>query len=118
MSRWTIEDVLASLTQSPDEAAASLAEETARWAAAHPHISMTGGTGRTYPSVTMRADTGQARRDWPGIAALYANPQGETLWLEIRIAAMCQVSPFDSAQLDLASLTTCTSDRWAMRNGR
>lgn len=66
------------------------------WAAARPCILITGGTGVSYPSFTMSADTGRNPSPWCGVLSLYASPHAGPAMLEIRIKAMCQMPPYNT----------------------
>jgi hypothetical protein len=90
---WTTGEVLEFIAQTGDDAAA-VAGVVRDWAIAHPRIQISGGTGPSYPSVTMYADTGDSRS--AGMLSLYGSPNGGPPGLEIRIKAMCQLPPYDS----------------------
>ena len=60
-ARWTTDEVLEFVAQAGEEAAA-VAGAVRDWATAHPHIRIAGGTGPSYPSFTMSADSGRAIR--------------------------------------------------------
>jgi hypothetical protein len=70
--------VLEVITQADHDV--TVADAVIEWAAAHPRIQVTGGTGLTYPSVTMYADSGRARSR--RVLTLYASPGGEHPVLE------------------------------------
>jgi hypothetical protein len=57
-TRWTVAEVLAAVGQAGDNAAA-IARTVSDWAAL-PNFQITGGTGLTYPSLMVLADTGRA----------------------------------------------------------
>ena len=73
--RWTVGDVIRAVASSGDDAA-SVARTVTGWAAG-PHLRLAGGTGPTYPSVTVEADSGRTEGSrWRGVLALYASPHG------------------------------------------
>jgi hypothetical protein len=56
--------------------AAAIARTLTGWAAG-PHLRLAGGTGPSYPSFTVEADSGRTGGSrWRGVLALYASPQG------------------------------------------
>lgn len=75
-----------------------VAQAVISWATAHPHIRVTGGTGVSYPSITMSADSGRSRSRFRGVLSLYGSPGGERPTLEIRIKRMCRTPPYNRAQ--------------------
>jgi hypothetical protein len=92
---WTGAEVLESITTAgadPDVAKAVI-----DWAAGHAHIRITGGTGLSYPSITMSADSGRSRSRFRGVLSLYGNPAGEHPALEIRVKRMCRTPPYNRA---------------------
>ena len=93
-TRWTADDVIAALASSGDDAAA-IARAVARWAAS-PHLRLAGGTGPSYPSFTVEADSGRTVGSrWRGVLALYASPHGGPPALEVRIKRMCRTPPYN-----------------------
>ena len=95
--RRTADDVINAVASSGDDAAA-IARTVTGWAAG-PHLRLAGGTGLSYPSLTVEADsarTGGSR--WRGVLALYASPHGGPPALEVRIKAMCQTPPYNHQQ--------------------
>ena len=92
---WTTDEVLEAVAQAGEEAAA-VASIVRDWAAARPGILITGGTGVSYPSFTMSADTGRNPSPWCGVLSLYASPHAGPAMLEIRIKAMCQMPPYNT----------------------
>jgi hypothetical protein len=67
--------VIAAVASSGDDAAA-IARAVTRWAAS-PHLRLAGGTGPSYPSFTVEADSARtAGSRWRGVLALYASPHG------------------------------------------
>lgn len=91
--RWTAGEVLESIIKAgadPDPAQAVIS-----WASTHPHIQITGGTGASYPSVTMSADSGRSRSRFRGVLSLYGSPGGERPALEIRVKRMCRTPPYN-----------------------
>lgn len=94
--RWTAGEVLESITRAgadPDPAQAVI-----RWASTHPHIQVTGGTGASYPSVTMSADSGRSRSRFRGVLSLYGSSGAERPFLEIRVKQMCRTPPYDRTE--------------------
>jgi hypothetical protein len=83
--------------------AAAVARTVTSWAAG-PHLRLAGGTGRTYPSLTVEADSARAASRWRGVLTLYASPHGGPPALEIRVRTMCQTPPYDR-QHDCSRLT-------------
>ena len=68
------------------------------WAAG-PHLRLAGGTGPSYPSFTVEADSARtAGSRWRGVLALYASPHGGPPALEVRIKTMCRTPPYDRQQ--------------------
>ena len=65
------------------------------WAAG-PHLRLAGGTGPTYPSLTVEADSGRtAGSRWRGVLTLYASPHGGPPALEVRVKTMCRTPPYN-----------------------
>jgi hypothetical protein len=80
-THWTMAEVLAAVGQAGDNAAA-IAHTVSNWATL-PNFRITGGTGPTYPSFTVRADTGRATGTRPcGVLTLYADSHGSGSALE------------------------------------
>jgi hypothetical protein len=92
---WTAAEVLESIAQPGADLDA--AHAVIDWATAHPHIRIAGGTGLSYPSVTMSADSGRSRSRFRGVLSLYGSPGGERPFLEIRIKRMCRTPPYNRA---------------------
>jgi hypothetical protein len=64
-ARWTDGDVIKAVAPSGDDAAA-IARTVTGWAAG-PHRRLAGGTGLTYPSFTVEADSGRTEGSrWRG----------------------------------------------------
>ena len=63
--RWTPGEALEVIARAGAEAA-SVAGSVCEWAKAQPHVRVTGGTGVSYPSVTLSADSGRDRSRWRG----------------------------------------------------
>lgn len=64
--------------------------------AAPPNFRITVGTGRTYPSFTVRlGTTGAAGSRSPGILTLYADSHRSGPALEVRVNKMCSTPPYD-----------------------
>jgi hypothetical protein len=92
---WTAGEVLESIIKAgadPDPAQAVIS-----WASTHPHIQVTGGTGVSYPSVTMYADSGRSRSRF-GVLSLYGSLGRERPFLEIRVKRMCLTPPYDRTE--------------------
>ncbi len=91
---WTTDEVVDSIASAgPDSAA--VARTVRDWAAAHPHIRITGGRGVSYPSLTMAADSGQSASPFRAVLSLYGALTGELPMLEIRIRQVCATPPYD-----------------------
>ena len=96
-TRWTVDEVLAAVAQAGENAAA-IASAVSVWAA-QPDLRITGGTGRTYPSFTVLADTMCATgAGFRGILSLYADSHGSGPALEVRVNEMCNTAPYDDQQ--------------------
>jgi len=91
---WTTDEVLDSIASAGPDVAA-VARAVRDWAAAHPHIRITGGRGVSYPSLTMAADSGQSASPFRAVLSLYGALTGELPMLEIRIRQMCATPPYD-----------------------
>ena len=74
-TRWTPEEVLQSIAQAGEDAAA-VAGTVCDWAVANPHIRVAGGTGVSYPSITLSADSGRSTSRFRGVLSLYGSPRG------------------------------------------
>lgn len=59
-TRWTADDVIAAVASSGNDAAA-IARTVTGWAA-NPYLRLTGGTGPSYPSFTVEADSARTAR--------------------------------------------------------
>ena len=94
---WTVAEVLDSITNAGGNAA--VAEAVIGWATAHPHVQLAGGTGASYPSITMSADSGRSRSRFRGVLSLYGSPAGENAFLEIRVKRMCRTPPYNRIQV-------------------
>jgi hypothetical protein len=92
-TRWTIDQVIESVAHAGEDAAA-VAGAIRDWATAHPYIRITGGTGLSYPSVTMSADSGRRTR-FRGVLSLYGSPHDGFPMLEIRVKRMCRTPPYN-----------------------
>ena len=95
--RWTPGEVLEVIARAGAEAA-SVASSICEWAEAQPHIRVTGGTGVSYPSVTLSADSGRDRSRWRGVLSLYGHTGDEQPALEIRLRQMCSTPPYNRAE--------------------
>lgn len=96
-TRWTADEVLEQIAQAGEDEAAA-ASVVRSWAERHPYIQLTGGTGVSYPSILMSADSGRAQSRYRGVLALYASPQEEPPMLEIRVKRMCRTPPYRRAE--------------------
>jgi hypothetical protein len=93
-SRWAAEEVVAAVASSGEDAVA-IARAVTGWAAG-PHLRLAGGTGPSYPSFTVEADSARtAGSRWRGVLALYASPHGGPPALEVRIKRMCRTPPYN-----------------------
>ena len=91
-ARWTADDVINAVASSGDDATA-IARTVTSWAAG-PHLRLAGGTGPSYPSFTVEADSGRTEGPrWRGVLALYTSPHGGPPALEVRVKTMCQTPP-------------------------
>jgi hypothetical protein len=96
-ARWTADGVIKAVALSGDDAAA-IARTVTGWAAG-PHLRLAGGTGPSYPSLTVEADSGRSGGSrWRGVLALYASPHGGPPALEVRVKAMCRTPPYNRQQ--------------------
>lgn len=95
---WTADEVLQTVTDGASADGAAVAKTVINWAAAHPHIQISGGTGFSYPSITMSADSGRASSRYRGVLSLYGSPNGERPFLEIRVKRMCSTPPYICAE--------------------
>ena len=59
-ARWTADQVLESIAETGQDAAA-VASVVCDWAERHAHVHIAGGTGVSYPSITLSADSGRTR---------------------------------------------------------
>lgn len=86
--------MIAAVASSGDDAAA-IARTVTGWAA-NPHLRLTGGTGPSYPSFTVEADSARTTGSrWRGVLALYASPHGGPPALEVRVKRMCRTPPYN-----------------------
>jgi hypothetical protein len=96
-ARWTADDVIKAVASSGDDAAA-LARTVTGWGTG-PHLRLAGGTGPSYPSFTVEADSARTEGSrWRGVLALYASPHGGPPALEVRVKTMCQTPPYNRPQ--------------------
>jgi len=96
-ARWTADDVIKAVALYGNDAAA-IARTVTGWAAG-PYLRLAGGTGSTYPSLTVEADSGRTGGSrWRGVLALYASPHGGPPALEVRVRTMCRTPPHDRQQ--------------------
>ena len=76
-ARWTADDVTEAVASCGDDAAA-IARTVTGWAAG-PHLRLAGGTGPSYPSFTVEADSGRTEGSrWRGVLALLRQPARRT----------------------------------------
>ena len=97
-ARWTAREVLEWIGQAGDDAAA-VASVVHQWAERHPHVQITGGSGVSYPSIMLSADSGRSTDRYPVVLALYGSPAGESPMLEVRVRKMCEVPPYDRPEM-------------------
>ena len=91
---WTVADVLTAAARAGGSAAV-IARTVRDWAVP-PNFGITVGTGRTYPSFTVRAGTaGAAGPRSPGILTLYADSHRSGPALEVRVNELCSTPPYD-----------------------
>jgi hypothetical protein len=96
-THWTVDEVLAAVGQA-GEGAAAIARTVSNWAVL-PNFRITGGAGLTYPSFTVRADTGRTvGAGHRGILSLYADSHSSGPALEVRVNEMCNTPPYDRQQ--------------------
>jgi hypothetical protein len=96
-ARWTADEVTGAVASCGDDAAA-IARTVTGWAAG-PHLRLVGGTGPSYPSFTVEADSGRTGGSrWRGVLALYASPHGGPPALEVRVPTMCRTPPYNRQQ--------------------
>jgi hypothetical protein len=94
---WTADEVIQAVAASGGDATA-IARTVTSWAAG-PHLRLAGGTGLTYPSLTVEADTGHTGGSrWRGVLTLYASPHGGPPALEVRVRTMCRTPPHQHQQ--------------------
>jgi hypothetical protein len=91
---WTVEEVLEAIASAGPDVAA-VARTVRDWAAAHPHVRITGGRGVSYPSLTMAADSGRGASPFRAVLSLYGALTSELPMLEVRIRQMCSIPPYD-----------------------
>jgi uncharacterized protein (TIGR02391 family) len=92
---WTPDEVV-QVTAPMGQDVPAVAAAVRDWAAAHPHISVAGGTGLIDRSFTMSADTGRSISPLRAVLYLYATDAGAAAMLEIRIKQMRETPPYDS----------------------
>jgi hypothetical protein len=106
-TRWTVDKVLESAARAGEDAVA-VARTVRDWATAHPYIQITGGTGLTYPSFTMSADSGRRASRFRGVLSLYGSPI-ERPMLEVRVKTMCRTPPYDRSEIRMRLKTDLQS---------
>jgi hypothetical protein len=93
-TRWTVEEVIESVgLPGTDDGAVACAVRD--WAAEHPHIKITGGTGLSYPSFMVSVDSGRRTSRFRAVMALYGSPHGGRPMLEVRVKRMCRTPPYN-----------------------
>lgn len=93
-ARWTAEDVITAVAQYGEDAAV-IARTVTGWAAG-PDYRLTGGTGQSYPSFTVEADSARTVGSrWRGVLALYASPHDGPPALEVRTKRMYRTPPYN-----------------------
>jgi hypothetical protein len=97
-ARWTADEVLEWISENGPDASA-VAGVVRDWAESHPHVHIAGGTGVSYPSITMSADSGRARSRLRSVLSLYGSPPGESPMLEIRVKRMCRTPPYNRTEM-------------------
>jgi len=107
-ARWTADQVLESIAETGQDAAA-VASVVCDWAERHAHVHIAGGTGVSYPSITLSADSGRTRDRWRGVLSLYGAPEGESPMLEIRVKRMCRTPPYNRAEMRARLVTELKS---------
>jgi len=107
-ARWTSGEVLDCISETGQDAAA-VATLVCNWAEQHPHVDVVGGTGVSYPSITMSADSGRTRSRMRGVLSLYGSASGETPMLEIRVKRMCRTPPYNRAETQARLITDLKS---------
>jgi hypothetical protein len=91
---WAVADVLAAAARAGGNAAV-IARTVRDWAVP-PNFRIPVGTGRTYPSFTVRVGTARAvGTHSPGILTLYADSHRSGPALEVRVNEMCSTPPYD-----------------------
>ncbi len=89
-----VAEVLEAVGQTGGNAAA-MVRAVRDWAEP-PNLRITSGTGRTYPSFTVRASTRPTAGTAPrGVLTLYADSHGSGPALEVRVIEMCSTPPYD-----------------------
>jgi hypothetical protein len=102
---WTMDDVTASVAQAGESERAA-AVVIFSWVRERAELlKITGGTGLSYPSVTVSVDSGRSDSRFRPVLALYGSPHGAQPMVEVRIARMCRTPPYDSEQFQQPLLT-------------
>lgn len=102
---WTIDEVTASAAQAGESERAAAAV-IFRWIRERADLlKITGGTGLSYPSVTVSADSGRSDSRFRPVLALYGSPHGAQPMLEVRVARMCRTPPYGREELQQPLLT-------------
>jgi len=107
-ARWTADEVLERIGGMDQEAAAAAAV-VRDWAERHPHVDIAGGTGVSYPSITMSADSGRSRARFRAVLSLAGGSPGESAVLEIRVKRMCRTPPYNRAEMRTQLVTDLKS---------
>jgi hypothetical protein len=95
---WTAAEVVQAVAEGVGSDGAAVAEAVIDWAVAQPYIQIGGGTGISYPSITMSADSGRASSRYRGVLSLYGSPNGERPFLEVRLKRMYSTPPYVRAE--------------------
>jgi hypothetical protein len=92
---WTIDDVTVSVAQAGESERAAAAV-VFNWVRGRADLfKITGGTGLSYPSVTVSVDSGRSASRFRPVLALYGSPHGGRPMLEVRVARMCRTPPYE-----------------------
>jgi hypothetical protein len=91
MERWRPDEVLEQVARAGGDAGA-MARALIGWADSHSCIQVKGGRGKTDKALTMYAGSGRGK----GVLSLYAAENGGGPMLELRIAQICTMPPYDS----------------------
>ena len=93
-ARWSAEEVIAAAGEVGEDAA-TIARTVSDWAMG-PYLRLVGGTGPSYPSFIVEADSGRRTGSTHrGVLALYASPHDGPPTLEVRVKRMCRMPPYN-----------------------